>query len=459
MSDQGPLTVPEGPRGRLLVVGGGIAGLSAAIEAAEAGFGVALVEREAYLGGRVAQMHQYFPKLCPPLCGLEINLRRLRSEGGPVSRDPRRVSAPWGASGSLAYLTLTEVQEITRVSGGRHRVRLRQRPRFVTARCTACGACTSVCPVERPHPFDLGLRSSKAIALPHAAAFPTLYAIDRDACEPSCTRCVSACPQQAIDLGMPERELELEVAAVIWATGWEPYGAKALTDLGFGAHPDVITNLMLERLAAPQGPTGGRITCPSDGRVPERVAFVQCAGSRDVDHLEYCSGVCCLASAKQARYLRAAHPGVDVSIYYIDRRAAGNQERFLATTAEDERLQFVPGKVARVDVSGRFPVLEFENVATGRLEAATADLVVLATGMVPSQSDTPAFRELGRDAWGFLTGLEARTNEPSAGQFVAGCARQPMDVSSSVRDATSAVARALAWGRTGRNAFDRRGAP
>ncbi len=424
MSDRDPLELPAGPRGRLLVVGGGIAGLSAAIEAAEAGFGVLLVERAASLGGRVAQLYQYFPKLCPPLCGLEINLRRLRAGRG------------------LAWLTSTEVEQVEPTRDGRHRVRLRQRPRFVTDRCTACGACTDACPVERPHPFDLGLRTAKAIALPHAAAFPARYAIERDACDPGCARCVSACPYGAVELGMSERELELEVTAVIWATGWDPYDATALADLGYGAHPDVVTGLMLERLASPQGPTGGRVACPSDGRAPRRVAFVQCAGSRDTAHLEYCSGVCCLASAKQARYLRAAHPEAEIAIHFIDRRAAGNAERFLAATAADERLRFVPGKVARIDVSGASPVVEVEDVTTGRLTATPVDLVVLATGMVPSRSDAPAFQRLSRDANGFLTA--AQPDRIGAGHYVVGCARQPMDVAAAVRDATAAVARALA---------------
>lgn len=439
MSDRNSLELPDGPRGRLLVIGGGIAGLSAAVEGAEAGFGVVLVERAAHLGGRVAQLHQYFPKLCPPLCGLEINLRRLRS------------------GQRLAWLTSTDVERVEPARDGRHRVRLRLRPRFVTDRCTACGACTDVCPVERPHPFDLGLRNAKAIALPHAAAFPARFAIDRDACEPGCARCADACPYDAIDLGMSDRELELEATAVIWATGWDPYGPTALAQLGFGAHPDVITSLMLERLASPQGPTGGRIACPSDGRAPRRVAFVQCAGSRDTSHLEYCSGVCCLVSAKQARYLRAAHPEAEITIYFIDRRATGNGERFLAATAADERLRFVPGKVARVDGSGATPVVEFEDVATGHLGAAPVDLVVLATGMVPSRSDAPAFQRLSRDAHGFL--LAAQPDPIGPGQYVAGCARQPMDVSAAVRDATSAVARALARGTRAAGAPARRGAP
>ena len=412
---------PEGPRGRILVVGGGIAGLTAAIEAAEAGCNVMLVERAPHLGGRVAQLHQYFPKLCSPLCGLELNLRRLR------------------AGQHLECLTLTKVRDVAEAPDGL-RVTLRQNPRFVTERCTACGACTRACPVRRPNSFDYGMCGTEAIYLPHATAHPALYVIDASVCPgASCALCVKECPVDAIDLSIPPRDFEISVNAVIWATGWHPYDPVALRDLGFGSHPDIITNVMMERLASPQGPTGGRIVCPSDGREPKRVAFVQCAGSRDESHLEYCSGVCCLASAKQARYVREASPDIDITIHYIDRRAAGSYERFLADTADDAKTHFLLGKVAKINVANGLPVLEFEDIAANRLATRTADLVVLATGMVPEGDDTAACPKLERDTNGFLI-----DSHPGSRQFPAGCARQPMDVASSVRDATSAVAKALA---------------
>jgi quinone-modifying oxidoreductase subunit QmoA len=413
---------PRGRRGRLLVIGGGVTGVSAAVEAVESGFGVVLVEREAHLGGRVAQLHQYFPKLCPPLCGLELNLRRLRS------------------SGQLKCFTLTEPRELT-VQRRSVRVTLLERPRRVHDHCSACGACAKVCPVERRSAFDLGLGSTRAIYLPHPAAHPARFVVDPEACPGAdCGRCVDECPQGAIDLGMAPRQFDLEVDAVIWATGWEPYDATRLHELAFGRHADVITSLMLERLASPHGPTRGRIQRPSNGQPPKRVSFVQCAGSRDQAHLEHCSGVCCLVSAKQARYLRAADPDVEILIHYIDRRATGNAERFLQATADDPKVRFVPGKVARVDASGDAPIVEFEDVSTGRRGAEPVDLVVLATGMVATRSASPAWAALPRDDHGFVRpeGLGPRV-------FVAGCARQPMDVSTSVRDAVGAVARALAY--------------
>ncbi len=431
----------------LVVVGGGIAGISAAVEAAEAGCEVVLIEREPNLGGRVAQMHQYFPKLCPPLCGLEINLRRIRT-------NPR-----------IVVHTLARVEDVTG-DPGNYRIRVQQQPRFVSDRCSGCGACAEVCPVERPSRFDFGLKTTRAAYLAYPGAHPPRYAIDPTAClgiqsppPPSPRRsrgesggeglrrlpqtpppCLLACPCQAIDLAQQPRTFHLAAHALIWATGWQPYPASKLADLGFGSHPDIITNMMLERLASPHGPTSGRILCPSDGRAPASVAFVQCAGSRDDAHLGYCSGLCCMASLKHARYLRGQHPGCEIFLFYIDRRTTGRHESFLADSERDDKMHFVPGKVARVTVPAGRPVLEVEDTASASKRKQAAELVVLATGMVPSDIPAEDRAHLAADRYGFLTRAQ-----PRAGQLPAGCARAPMDVASAVRDATGAVLRALAF--------------
>jgi quinone-modifying oxidoreductase subunit QmoA len=213
-----------------------------------------------------------------------------------------------------------------------------------------------------------------------------------------------------------------------------------LTDLGFGAHPDVITNMMMERLASPNGPTNGRIVRPSNDQPPASIAFIQCAGSRDDAYLAYCSGLCCMASAKHARYVRAQHPSAEIFIYYIDRRALGTQETFLAETELDEKVHFVPGKVARVSVEAESPVVEVEDTSKGSKLKQKVDLVVLATGMVPMQTNAG----LAADRFGFLS-----REQLSQGQLSAGCARGPMDVATTVRDATSAALRALEQCRVG----------
>ena len=404
-------------RGRVLVVGAGITGISAAIEAAEAGCEVLLVERQPSVGGRVAQMYQYFPKLCPPLCGLEINLRRLR------------------AHPHIDCWTLTEVVSVEG-NPGRFRVQLRRRPRFVSEDCTACGACVDVCPVERASTFDLGMRTSRAVYQPHGAAWPVRYAIDPAVClGPTCSKCVTACPYGAIDLSAADDLVDVEVQAVVWATGWDPYDAQRLQELGFGTHPDVITNMMLERMASPQGPTGGQILRRSVGTAPRSVTFVQCAGSRDDSHLPYCSGVCCLASAKQARYVRAQLPDCEVAVFYIDLRAFGRYESFLAATHEDG-VTFLRGKVALVTPEADRLVLDVEDTHRNQRLRHETDLVVLATGIVPSTTLT-GDPTGAREEHGFLP------RDVAPGQIAAGCARQPMDVASCVRDATSAALRAL----------------
>jgi quinone-modifying oxidoreductase subunit QmoA len=358
------------------------------------------------------------------MCGLEINLRRVRSG--------RRITVHTEAT-------------VAAVTGGpgKYRVSIRQAPRFVAERCSACGKCAEVCPVERPSAFDFGMRKTKAAYLAYPGAWPTRYTIDRAACGSGCTLCADACPTTAIALAAQPRSFDLDVAAVIWATGWQPYDPARLSDLGFGACRDVITNMMMERLASPHGPTAGRVLCPSDGRAPASIAFVQCAGSRDEAHLAYCSGLCCMASAKHVRYLRAQHPEAEIYVYYIDRRAAGRHELFLAETERDGKVHFIPGKVARISAHGDDgkPVLEVEDTARGSKLKQKVDLVVLAAGMVPS----PANEKLVSDRYGFLA-----MEQPSPGQLTAGCAREPMDVASAVRDATSAALRALGVGEVAR---------
>jgi heterodisulfide reductase subunit A-like polyferredoxin len=409
---------------RILVIGGGISGITAAVEAAEAGCEVVLVEREAFLGGRVARSHQYFPKLCPPQCGLEIHLRRIRT-------NPR-----------IRVLTLAEVREIRGVPGAYQAV-VERHPRRVNARCTACGACVDACPVTRPDDFNLGWTTTTAIYLPYAMAYPQQFVIDGRVCPgESCGQCVPACPFDAIELAMPPATETVDVQAVIVTTGWTPYDAARIEGLGFGTHANVITNVMMERLAAPAGPTGGQIVRPSDRRPVGTVAFVQCAGSRDDHYLRHCSGVCCLGSLKQARYVREQYPDAEIYVFYIDIRAPGRLEDFYAASQTDARLHLVKGKVARItaDAAGTLTV-EAEDTRTGTPIRQAADLVVLATGIVAS--DTAGIRidgGLRTDAHGFLTREQAQD-----GVLVAGCAARPADVATCVRDATGAVMKALPY--------------
>jgi quinone-modifying oxidoreductase subunit QmoA len=401
----------------LLVVGAGIAGITSALEAAEAGQEVVLLEREPSVGGRVLKNHQYFPKMCPPACGMEINTRRLE-------RNPR-----------VRVLTQAQLESAAR-NGGTWHVKVRQRPEYVTGACTACGDCSKVCPSKVADPFNLGLAQVPAIRIPHADAWPRRYFLDREACPADCRACADVCKVRAVVLDAKERTQELEVSAIVVATGWTPYPLEKLPELGGGAIADVISNVQLERFAAPAGPTGGKILRPSDGQAPKRVAFVQCAGSRDVNHLPYCSAVCCTASAKQAQYVRSQLPEAAVTVYYIDRRMPGRNESML-TEAEAAGVKFVKGKVGKVrQGQGGALILRVEDIEAGRLLEVEADLVVLATGMV-SRRPEDATLPILRDTDGFAL------DDRAAGVFAAGVARRPEDVAATVRDATGAAAKAL----------------
>jgi quinone-modifying oxidoreductase subunit QmoA len=406
----------------ILVIGGGISGITAAVEAAEVGHPVILVEKRPYLGGRVAQLSQYFPKLCPPYCGLEINFKRIKN-------NPR-----------LTYMPLTEVESIAGTEGD-FQVTLRSTPRFVNERCTACGKCTEVCPVERPDEFNYGLGTTKAIYLPHSMAFPMMYAIDGSVCEgKSCAKCVEVCSYNAIDLDMEAETKEIEAAAIVVATGWEPYNAEQIDYYGFGKHSNVINNVQMERLAAANGPTEGKILRPSDNKEVRSIAFVQCAGSRDENYLPFCSTVCCMASLKQSSYVREQYPEAKIHIFYIDIRSPGRLEDFYQKIQGDPEVVLTKGKVARIEEEpqSRDLIVEAEDIAAGGISKVRVDMVVLATGMPSAIRHTPFPHNVTKDEDGF-----AAVGPQVEGIYATGCARKPMDVSSSVKDATGAALKAI----------------
>lgn len=406
----------------ILVVGGGMSGMTAAIEAAEAGYEVFLVEKNPYLGGRVAQLNQYFPKLCPPYCGLEINFRRIR-------QNPK-----------IHVLTLAEVEGITGHEGN-FSVTVVVKPRYVNEKCTCCGKCAEATTLEIDNPFNFGMDKIKAAYLPHDLAYPMRYVIDPVLVQsPEAKKVKEACPYDAVDLDMQPQKLELNVGAIIWATGWNPYDAKKLDTYGFGVYPDVITNVMMERMASWNGPTGGKILRPSNGQPPKTVAFVQCAGSRDENHLPFCSSICCLASMKQATYVREQIPDAKVYIFYIDIRAKDRYEDFYNKVKKDEKVVFFKGKVAKIERAEGSDqlILRVENTTTGALEQIGADLVVLATGMEPSTASQPLPIPVAYDDYQFLPGLVVQP-----GIYAAGCVRTPTNVAESVQDGTAAAIKAI----------------
>ena len=401
----------------VLVIGGGISGLTAALESAETGYEVFLVEKNPYLGGRVAQLNKYFPKLCPPVCGLELNFRRIKE-------NPR-----------IKLLTMSEVQGISG-SAGDYTVTVGIKPGYVNDRCTGCDACAQACPSERPNEFNFGMDKTKAAYIPFKQAFPFKYVIDSKYCGKCKKECLDACKYDAIDLDMKPETVTLKVGAIVMATGWDLYDTSRVETLGAGKVKNAITNMQMERLAAPNGPTEGKILRPSDGKPVKNVAFVQCAGSRDENHLAYCSYICCMASLKQTTYLREQYPDSKVEIFYIDIRTPGRYEQFYWNVRDDKNVTLTKGKVARIteDPKTKDVTVEAEDVLKNKKIKRTFDMVVLAAGMSPA-GGVPGI-DYTADGFVVPSGLKE-------GIFAVGTVKSPVDVQRSVQDATGAAVKSM----------------
>ncbi|MCB2180696.1 MAG: FAD-dependent oxidoreductase [Desulfobulbaceae bacterium] len=413
------MTEQSASAGAVLVVGGGISGLTAALEAAEVGNDVFLVEKNPYMGGRVAQLNQYFPKLCPPSCGLEINFKRVK------------------ANRKIRVYTLTEVKSVSG-SAGSYEVTCETSPRYVNNNCTGCGACAEVCADERDDDFNFGMSKTKAVYRPHEMSFPMKYVLDKAACSADTLEKVkAACKYEAIDTDMKSESFTLQVGSIVWATGWNPYDPTNMDNLKYNESDAIITNMQMERLAAPNGPTGGQILRPGDNKEPESFGFVQCAGSRDENHLEYCSYICCMATMKQITYIRERYPEVPIYVFYIDLRTPGKYEKFREKLMSDENTHFIKGKVADIIPEDDGVTMVAENAVTGDKVHQKVDLCVLATGMEPAIKSQAAGLGIDVDSNGFVV------SDPAKGMISAGCAKKAADVVTSAQSATAAALKAI----------------
>ncbi|MEG2172975.1 MAG: FAD-dependent oxidoreductase [Desulfovibrionaceae bacterium] len=402
----------------ILVVGGGFAGLTAAIEAAELGYDVYIVEKTPFLGGRVAQLNKYFPKLCPPSCGLEIQFQRIR-------KNPH-----------IKFFTQAEITALTGQKGD-YTVKVHVKPRHTAPHNVDFSLLASTLDGEVCDSFELGLAKRKALYRSMPFAFPGRYVLDPAALSKVDAAKLSA--NQFIDLNEQPREVELNVGSIVVATGWKPYDLTKLTNLGAGSVKNCVSNMQLERLASPCGSTKGHIVRPSDGKAPRKIAFVQCAGSRDQNHLNYCSYICCMASLKQALYVVEQNPDAEITIFYIDLRTPGRYIKVLEKVQAAPNVRFIKGKVADVqeDATTKNVVLTVEDAVRGEKLTLAYDMVVLATGMQPSLAGERFPLPVAVDEDGFITGGE------EAGIFAAGCARMPGDVMRSAQSATSAALKAV----------------
>ncbi|MBU8892525.1 MAG: CoB--CoM heterodisulfide reductase iron-sulfur subunit A family protein [Bacteroidales bacterium] len=400
----------------VLVIGGGMSGVTTTVEIAEVGKDVILIEKNPYLGGNVVKFNNYFPKLCPPTCGLEINFRRIKQNS------------------RIKYYTSTEIQEISGEKGN-FKVKLKTAPQYVKNNCTACGKCLDVCPEERPDKFNYGFTKTKAIYLPHEMAFPYKFNIDDEYCKKeSCNKCVEVCEYDAINLSAKEEIIDIEVSSVVVATGWKNYDASKIDNLNYSTSKNIITNVEFERFITSNGVGENKLLRPSDNSEPKKLAFVQCAGSRDENHLPYCSAVCCSASLKHALTIQELYPKSEIKIFYIDMRVTGRNEDFLIKVQDNKNIGLVKGKVGKItETESNNLILEAEDILSGKKMNYKAEMVVLATGIVPSDISI----NLNKDQNNFITDLQ------TDGIYPVACSRKPMDVSSSVKDATAAALKAI----------------
>ncbi len=439
MTDQ-PSTTP-----RALIIGAGIAGMQAALDIANAGYDVVLVERLPSIGGRMAQLSETFPTLDCAQCILT----------------PRTVEV--GHHEHIHLYTYSEVEAITPLSpppsmeepGGGFRVRIRRRAAYVDwEKCTGCGFCQEKCPARVDSDFERQMGKRKAIYTLSPQAVPNKPVIDREHCiffqRGKCRACERFCPVGAIDYEQKDTVIEEQVGAIILATGFDLYDLSHMPDYGGGRVPDVIDGLAFERLLSASGPTAGKVRRPSDGKVPREVVFVQCAGSRDPEkHMPYCSKVCCMYTAKQATlYRHRVHDG-QAYIFYIDIRAAGKRyDEFTQRAMEEEQVVYLRGKVSRIfRQDGKVMVWGADTLSNQQVQIA-ADLVVVAPAFLPRPTTGLLTEMLGlsSDEHGWLLPVDSNihpveTNRP--GVFLAGAATGPMDIPETVAHASGAAAQVL----------------
>jgi len=394
---------------KILVVGGGISGITATNEIAAIGHYVTLIEQSPFLGGRVMQFSSYFPKLCPPQCGLEINFSNLLKNS--------RIQI-------ITNATLADYSG----QKGQFKVKIIKAPEIINNKCTSCGKCADVCPEQFKSEYDYGLSKLKVAFLPNEFAIPYKYHISEKQClKKNCQKCIEVCEYGAIDLDATSTLIEDEFYSIIFACGWKPYDARKLELMQYGKHPDILTNVEFERILSLNGPTAGKIIRLSDGNVPENICFVQCAGSRDQNHLDYCSAVCCSASIKQAIMVSNYHHSINSTIFYIDLRLSGRNEELLSVAKEKQNISFIKGKAGKIHIIDNELFIEAEDITCRKKIYQKADMIVLATGMVP-QNPFPDTSNINID---FL-----KNNELTEGIFATGCLVKPMDVSASVKFST-----------------------
>jgi heterodisulfide reductase subunit A len=420
-----------------LIIGAGIAGISAALDLANAGFNVYLVEKEPTIGGHMARWDKTFPTLDCSACILT----------------PRMAEA--GAHPNIELFTLAEIEEVSGFVGN-FDVKIRQRPRYVFEdKCTSCGDCSEICPVDIPSEFNSNLAYRKAIYIPFAQAVPSTYLLDMENClgvdAVRCGKCKTACTAEAINYDDYEKIIDIQVGTIIVSTGFEVYDATGKEEYGYGEFSNVVTLAEIERMLNSAGPTQGHIVRPSDLVEPKRIVYIQCVGSRDERTNRYCSRVCCMTAIKQARMIKDKI-NAEIFVFYIDLRSFGKgYEEFYESTAA-AGVAFIRGRVGEIienDETHSLTVRGEDTLLGKPIALDNVDLVVLSTAVVPPKDAKKVAQilNLSRSPDGFL--LEAHpklrpVDSFTDGIFVAGMSQGPKDIPDTVAQAKAAAAGAMA---------------
>jgi heterodisulfide reductase subunit A len=416
-----------------LIVGGGVAGMQAALDIADAGFKAYLVEKQPYLGGRAAQLNATFP-----------TMERVSDLISPLIQ---RVNE----HPNIRVMTNADVVKVDGFVGN-FKATVRERPTFVDPKCDACGKCVQACPVEVPDNFNAALTSRRAIYRPTPTS---AFVVDTASCRyvqdkvcMSEPRCAAVCAQKAIDFSRTEQESQVNIGAVIVATGAGTFDATRKPELGFGSYPNVITSLQFERMANANGPTGGKIVV--NGKEPKQVIFIQCVGSRDeTTGNVYCSRVCCMVNAKQAHTIKQAIPDAKVTVFYADVRAFGKGHEEFYDTVRKEGVRYRRGYVSEVYKSGDKLIVRAEDTLMQKPVEVQADLVVLGIGLTPRAETDEIANLIGlpRSGDGFLLEVHPKLRPVETavdGVFLAGTCQGPKDIVDTLAQARAAASSALA---------------
>ncbi len=442
-----------------LIVGGGLAGMQAAVDLADLGFEVHLVEKTPFLGGLAARAGRFFPTDDCAIC-----IQPPTSDVKTVTHTSRKCVYRSGLS-EIPNLKISVNSKIMAVEGepGNYKVTFEKNPTYVNEqKCVQCDLCTTVCPVEVPDEYNAKLKNRKAIYMNVPNVHPPTYVIDERVCKfHDCAKCAEICPTKAVELNQKREQVTVNVGSIIVATGFTEFDSSAIKEYHYGDYPDVVTNLELARMIDSFGPTEGVVVRPSNLKPAKKIVMIQCVGSRDRRYKSYCSGICCMISLKHATLIKSAYPNADITICYIDIRTTGRTHEDYYEKAREMGIKFVKGRPTEIwrDPETKKLVVDVEDALLNRFLELDADLVVLAPAMVPAEGAKEIAMALEVEEDGFFKEYNAKlrpTETKMRGIYIAGGATFPKDAPTTSLHAHSAALKAAKFLSTGKIVKDQR---